>query len=183
MDRNERSRRMTDVANHVDGSIDSVSQLERQAEANVSHPQRLIERITTGLGRSWFVLGVVLVMLAWIVGNGIVAAVGGRPIDAPPFYWLATATSTAGFTATLLILATQNRQARLADRRARLDFQINLLTEQKVAKIIELIEELRRDSPEIPNRHDLEAVTLSLATDPHDIVRRLDEEGVTGSEP
>ncbi len=172
-----------ETPSHVEGSINSVIELQRQAEANVSRPQRWIERVTTAIGRSWFVISVIAATVAWALGNGLVAFSGRTPLDAPPFYWLATVTSTAGFIATLLILATQNRQGRLSERRAHLDFQINLLTEQKVAKIIELIEELRRDSPEVPNRHDLEAVTLGVATDPHEIVRRLDEEGVTALEP
>ncbi len=181
---NERDEpRKPEMPSHVEGSMDSVIELERQAEARASRPQRFIETITVGIGRSWFVLGMLAAVVLWIAANALVALGGGHPLDAPPFFWLATVTSTGSFVATLLILATQNRQARLAERRSRLDFQINLLTEQKVAKIISLIEELRRDSPQIPDRHDSEAHSLSEATDPHAIVQRLDEEGVTGSEP
>jgi uncharacterized membrane protein len=42
------------------------------------------------------------------------------------------------------------------DRRtaAHLDLQINLLTEQKVTKLIRLLEELRADMPGVRTRHD-----------------------------
>jgi uncharacterized membrane protein len=43
------------------------------------------------------------------------------------------------------VLVQQNRQDKLSEQRSHLMLQINLLTEQKIAKLIELIEELRTD--------------------------------------
>ena len=40
----------------------------------------------------------------------------------------------------------QNRMSQLAQHRAHLDLQINLLTEQKVTKILRVIDDIRRDS-------------------------------------
>lgn len=53
------------------------------------------------------------------------------------------------------------------------------LTEQKVAKIIELLEELRRDSPEVRNRVDSEAHEMSIRSDPHAVlgaIKTIDKE-------
>jgi uncharacterized membrane protein len=50
-----------------------------------------------------------------------------------------------------------------------------LLTEQKTRKIIELIEELRRDSPEIVDRHDPEAEQMSAKADPHVVLSVIEE--------
>ncbi len=76
---------------------------------------------------------------------------------------------------TIVILITQNRQARLAERRAQLDLQVNLLAEQKITKLISLVEELRRDLPSVQNRHDPEAEAMQTATDPHAVLEALEE--------
>lgn len=48
---------------------------------------------------------------------------------------------------TSVILITQNRQGKLAKRREHLELQMSMRTEQRTAKIIDLLEELRRDVP------------------------------------
>ena len=49
-----------------------------------------------------------------------------------------------------------------------------MLTEQKAAKIIELLEEMRRDSPTLPDRVDPEAEALKEASDPEIILTALE---------
>jgi uncharacterized membrane protein len=74
---------------------------------------------------------------------------------------------------TTSILATQNRQGRLAKQRMHLDLQVNLLSEQKVAKVIALLEELRRDMPSVKDRDDPQAKAMSEAVDPHAVVSAI----------
>jgi uncharacterized membrane protein len=50
-----------------------------------------------------------------------------------------------------------------------------LLTEQKTLKIIELIEELRRDSPEVDDRIDPEAERMATKADPHAVLGIIEE--------
>jgi uncharacterized membrane protein len=73
------------------------------------------------------------------------------------------------------VLATQNRQQRSAGERALLDLQVNLLAEQKVAKLISLLEELRRDMPDVKNRTDPLAEAMTQSVDPHAVVTALQE--------
>lgn len=47
---------------------------------------------------------------------------------------------------------------------------MSLLTEQRTAKIIGLLEELRRDMPSVHNRLDLEAEALTKTVDPHEVL-------------
>jgi uncharacterized membrane protein len=56
-----------------------------------------------------------------------------------------------------------------------LDLQINLLAEQKTAKLIALVEELRRDLPNVKDRHDPQAAVMEQTTDPHVILGALEE--------
>jgi len=53
--------------------------------------------------------------------------------------------------------------------------EATLLTEQKTRKIIELLEELRRDSPEIPDRLDIEARQMASKADPHEVLAVIEE--------
>ena len=78
-----------------------------------------------------------------------------------------------------VVLIKQNRLAKLEEQRAHLDLQVNLLTEQKVTKIINLLEELRHDLPMVKDRHDAEAMALQQPTDPHVVLAALDEQRET----
>ena len=75
---------------------------------------------------------------------------------------------------TTVVLITQTRQGKLAEQRAQLDLQVRLLAEQKTAKLIALLEELRRDLPEVKNRHDAEAAAMEQSTDPHAILDAIE---------
>ncbi len=48
--------------------------------------------------------------------------------------------------------------------------QLNLVTEQKIAKLISLVEELRTDLPNVKNRDDVEAEVMMHAIDPEAIL-------------
>jgi uncharacterized membrane protein len=81
---------------------------------------------------------------------------------------------------TTIVLIAQNRQTRFEQQRAHLDLQVNLLTEQKVAKVIHLLEELRRDLPMVKDRHDPQAHEMQKRADTAQLASALDEVGLTG---
>lgn len=58
---------------------------------------------------------------------------------------------------------------------AHLDLQVNMLTEQKVSKLIELIEELRRDLPMVKDRRNETAEALQEPADAHEMLQTLHE--------
>jgi uncharacterized membrane protein len=76
---------------------------------------------------------------------------------------------------TIGVLITQNREEKLAEQRAQLSLQVNLLSEQKIAKIIALLEELRGDLPNVRNRYDPEAEVMTEPADPHAVMESLEE--------
>ena len=51
--------------------------------------------------------------------------------------------------------------------------QLNLITEQKIAKLISLVEELRIELPNVKNRSDEEAELMQQATDPQVILEAI----------
>jgi uncharacterized membrane protein len=76
---------------------------------------------------------------------------------------------------TVVILTTENRMSEIEEQRSRLHLQISILAERKTAKIVELLEELRRDMPSVPNRDDAEAQEMTLATNPHQVAAELEK--------
>ena len=89
-----------------------------------------------------------------------------------PFPWLEGALTFIALITATIVLIGQRRQIHLSEQRAHLDLQINLLTEQKVTKIIHLLEELRRDLP-IEDRHDPQATALKQPTDASQVLSAL----------
>nr|QQZ51490.1 DUF1003 domain-containing protein [Phenylobacterium glaciei] len=75
---------------------------------------------------------------------------------------------------TLLILVTQSRDDRLAERREKLTLELALLNEQKSAKIISLLEELRRDAPSIADRRDEESEAMGKPTDAASVLSEIE---------
>ena len=75
---------------------------------------------------------------------------------------------------TIAVLVRQNRLAEVAESRAHLELQVNLLAEQRATKIIMLLEELRRDMPNVSNRHDEHAKTLEAVTNPDDVLAEIE---------
>jgi uncharacterized membrane protein len=91
-------------------------------------------------------------------------------VDAPPFPWLFEALTFLGVVMGILILSTQRRADQLAELREQMTLELASVTERKVAKVIELIEELRRDSPTLKNRTDQEARQMSVRTSPGEVL-------------
>jgi uncharacterized membrane protein len=80
------------------------------------------------------------------------------------------------------ISSSQRLLERLAEQRAHLDLKVTLLTEQKAAKLINLLEELRRDLPNVKNRHDPGAASLQEPMNPDLVLAALDEAQPPGPE-
>lgn len=152
-------------ADPVAQTNEMIAAIHARAEQRVDKHQRAIETITGTLGRPAFLYAVLVVVLAWIGGN--LAARGlGRPVwDPPPFYWLQGVIGLCALLMTIVVLITQNRLGKMAEQRAHLDLQMSLLVEQKATKLIELMEELRRDLPIVQNREDPEAQAMAESAD------------------
>ena len=163
------------LPDHVSQQIDTIATIHARGESDVSVHQRTIEKVTAFLGRPLFLNLTIAAIAVWIGLNLASRRLHISPFDPGPFPLLAWLVSTGGLLLTIVVLITQNRQARLAERRAQLDLQVNLLAEQKIAKVIALMEELRRDLPNVKNRHDAEAEAMSESADAHAVLDALEE--------
>ena len=158
----------------IQQNIDAVVALHNLAEQQVDTHQRTVETLTAWLGRPQFFYGILVGVSLWMLVNLGMRHSVGHAWDEPPFGWLQGAAGLGGLLMTTVVLITQNRQGKLAERREQLDLQMSLLTEQRTAKIIDLLEELRRDMPSVHNRVDPEAEALTRTVNPHEVLATLE---------
>jgi uncharacterized membrane protein len=117
---------------------------------------------------------VVLAIVTWIAANTVALRLGFHPIEPPPFAWLTCWATLTALLATVIILTTQHRQERLTQERAHLDLQVNMVAEEKIAKLIFLVEELRRDLPMVRDRRDSLADAMTEALDVQAVVGEIE---------
>ena len=154
--------------------IDAIAMLHARAESMVERHQHNVEAVTEWIGRPRTLFAVVFVVALWIVSNSLGLRFGASVADPPPFYWLQGAIGLSALLLTIVVLITQNRMGKLAVQREQLDLQISLMVEHRTAKIIQLLEELRRDIPIVRDRVDVEAEVLQRSADPEQILAALE---------
>lgn len=159
----------------ISRNIAAVLAFRSREERKISRSQRILERISLSIGRPLF-LGVILVFVTlWMFADAILRRAGIAELDPPPYFWLQGIVGLGALLTATIVLTKQNRLTKLSEQQAHLDLKVTLLTEQKAAKIIDLLEEMRRDLPNIRNRHDPEAAVLQQAMDPDRVLAALDE--------
>jgi uncharacterized membrane protein len=72
-------------------------------------------------------------------------------------------------------LTTQSGDDRLTQRRELLNLELTILSEQKIAKVVALLEELRQDSPHLHNRVDDLAEAMARPADPQSVIEAMKE--------
>jgi uncharacterized membrane protein len=169
---------------------ETVVAIRARAENQLSLSQRLVEAFTARIGRPSTILFLLFLIGIWMSWNAGEIAQGKHPIDPPPFFWLQGAIALYAALITTFVLATQNREKRHNEQRAYLELQVNLLAEQKTAKIIELLEELRRDMPTVRDRVDRQADAMQQPVDTvavlntlHAMELELEERAAESKEP
>lgn len=162
------------LPDHIGQNIEAIVALHTNAERNVPRHQRILETVSTFLGRPAFLYSSLLVVALWLLPNAL-PDLGLPQFDPPPFDLLQLALGIVALPMTIVVLVKQDRQEKLAEQRAQLSLQLDLLSEQKIAKMIALIEELRRDLPDVKNRYDPEAEEMKQAADPQVVMETLEQ--------
>lgn len=153
----------------ISRNIETIVSLQtREVEDLPMHQQRL-EGIARFFGKPIFMYALVASLAIWILGD-ILHQAGILSFFWPPFNWSDQGLDAAALLISTGVLVRQSRQENFAEQRAQLMLQLNLLSEQKIAKIIELVEELRTDLPQVKERSDSEAQVMREPVDPLEVV-------------
>lgn len=161
----------------ISQNIEAVLDFYTREDQKISPSQRILERISLVLGKPIYLGFILLFVALWMIANTLLRWLGLAAFDPPPFFGLQGLVGLGALLTATVVLTKQNRLAKLAEQRAHLDLKVTLLTEQKAAKLIDLLEELRRDLPNVKNRHDPEAASLKQSMNPDLVLAALDEGG------
>ena len=154
-------------------NVEAIMRLEREAIHNRSPAEKMADRVTSAAGSTPFVILHLVWFGGWVLANlGLIPGV--TPFDRFPFSFLTLVVSLEAIFLTLLVLMSQNRMTREADKRAHLDLQLNMLAEQEATMILRMV---KRIGQHLGLEEDVEeGQQLAEETDVHQLARKLDEE-------
>ena len=158
---------------HIDETVKAIAKLHADHRRQATPLQRVVEEMTAHMGRPRFVGLLTAGIVLWIVANAAMRALHRTPFDSPPYPWLVALGELVALYLTVLILTTQRREHELVELRAQLTLELAITGEQKTAKIIELLEEMRRDNPLMSNRTDAQADEMSTPSNPGSVLDAL----------
>jgi uncharacterized membrane protein len=161
------------LSEQVVKNIETIIGFQAKQEQKLPLRDRAIEKIASFFGKSEFLYLQLLFLISWAICSHLSPQL--LPSSLPKFDLQGMGIDIASLLIATGVLVQQTRQDKLAEQRSHLTLQINLLTEQKIAKLIELIEELRQDLPNIRDRYDWEAQIMKQATDPQVVLDILQE--------
>jgi uncharacterized membrane protein len=153
------------VPDHLNKAVRSVAQLHSDHRGRTTTSQRTVNSIAAVMGRPWFVVLVGFCVLMWISANLIASRLGLESVDPPPFPWLEVVATLFSLFVVMLVLVAQKHEDELNAHRDTLTLELSILSEHKIAKVIQLLEELRRDSPHVEDRVDAQADQMAEPAD------------------
>ena len=134
-------------------TVAELRELEERQRSRESWQEGMADRFTTLTGSIPFVLLNAVWFAIWIVLN-----LPGMPtqFDPLPFSFLTMVVSLEAIFLSVFVLISANAQSVRADHRARVDLEINAITEREVTKLMRLVAELTKhlgmpesDDPEL----------------------------------
>jgi uncharacterized membrane protein len=162
-------------AEHVEETVRSIEQLHAEHRVSASLQQRTVARMTSLVSRPPVVFALATLVVGWIGANTIALALGRSPFDAAPFPWLQGAATLVSLFLVVLVLGAQRHEDEVSDRREMLALELAILSEQKSAKIIRMLEEFRRDHPQMLDRVDREADIMAQPANPRQVLDAIKE--------
>ena len=153
---------------HVD-SIDALAEFHLAHYRGATALQKAIDRLTGLVGTPEVLIVLAAGVAIWM---GVIV---GRGSPQTLFDWLELTGTCGALLVSVLILVTQRREDVLAERRSRLILELAIVADRKSAKIIALLEELRRDHPNVSDRVDSESNDMATPTDVLEVAAAIDE--------
>lgn len=154
-------------------NIEAIARLEHDVLHRRTWTERFSENTVKFIGSIAFLLLNVFLMAGWALVN-VNLIPGLTPFDRFPFGILALVVSAESIILTIFVLISQNRLMRQAEKRAHLDLQVGLLTEQELTVVIQMLHKLCEHAG-VNVDYSKHAETFGEETDVHKIARELDE--------
>lgn len=139
----------------LERNIRTLAERRAREESQAGVQERVAEAITRFTGSMAFVYLHLLAFGAWVLANA--GWLPGVPRFDPSFVGLASFASVEAIFLSTFVLISQNRMATIAEKRAELDLQVNLLAEHEVTRLIAMVEAIaRRLDAGLPQEDELQ---------------------------
>jgi uncharacterized membrane protein len=169
-----RSKINDNLPEQVIKNVETIDRHQVHHQQNTKTDRKIINRIAAVFGRPQFLYFQIVFFTVWI-GCSNLAERNIIAKNFPLFDLHLHGLEIAALMISTEVLIDQTHQEKLSKEQSHLMLQLNLLTEQKIAKLISLVEELRTDLPNVHNRADLEAEIMQQAIDPQAILEVIQQ--------
>ena len=154
-------------------NVEAILRLEDEAVLSRSIAEQVADKVTKSAGSPAFIILHIFWFGGWIIINkGFVPGI--RPFDPFPFSFLTLVVSLEAIFLTLLVLMSQKRMTKEADKRAHLDLQVNMLAEQEGTMILRMLQRIGQHLG-LEKEMDEAVQELAKKTDVHEIAKALDK--------
>jgi uncharacterized membrane protein len=153
-------------------NVERVMALESAEHEKATTADRIADAITAFSGSIRFVWITVLTVGGWIAANLLLPR--RDQLDPFPFPLLTLVLSVEANFHAIFILMSQNRAAKVSDKRSHLDLQLNLLAEQENTKMLLLLTRIGK-AVGAEGCDDEDVEVLAQATQPEALSRQIDE--------
>jgi len=160
------------LADVIDRNISTLLEVRRQLEIRKSPMMKVAGAITGFCGSFLFVYLHIIWFGVWLLWN--TGLLGLEPFDAYPFGLLTTTVSLEAIFLSMFVLINQNRMTELADQRADLDLQVNLLAEYEITKVLRIVDAIS-DHFDIEVGKDPELEELKIQISPDMVLQEMEK--------
>jgi uncharacterized membrane protein len=158
----------------LDENVEAIKGWEEAALHHRSSAEQLSDAITRFAASGPMLAFHVVWFGFWVLAN-VGAIPGVAPFDPFPFALLTTMVSLEAIFLSLFVLASQNRLAHQADKRAHLDLQIDLLAEREMTTVLKLLQDIARHLDVKVSVTPDQIRDLVKKTDIHKLTDKMDE--------
>ncbi len=161
-------------------NVAAIVEMQRKQAAGRTVQDRLAAAMTDFSGSMAFVYIHAVWFGLWVLLNiGILRVPYLTQFDPYPFGLLTLVVSLEAIFLSTFVLIAQNNLSALSERRAELDLHVNLLAEQKTAKVLELLDHIARQLDTMHGQFnytpDAETEALKLSPEPDEVLTVMEE--------
>jgi uncharacterized membrane protein len=160
-------------------NVSAIAEMQQKETSRRSFQDHVAAALTDFSGSMAFVYIHALWFAIWFTLNlGIFHIPGITGFDPYPFGLLTLIVSLEAIFLSTFVLIAQNNLSAVSDKRAELDLHINLLAEQKSAKILELLDKIGQEMDAVYDRFnyrpDAETQALKLSPEPNEVLEVIE---------
>jgi uncharacterized membrane protein len=159
-------------------NIQAIMRIEEEEHRRRSRLDRFADVVSRFAGSAWFPVVHVVWFSVWIGMN-----VSGRThFDPYPFTFLTFLVSLEAIFLSGFILVSQTHSERLAEQRAHLDLQINLLSEEEMTKVLQALSAIARHLNVPGVVDDPDTQQLATSTDVEEVAKAVHDASTSSAQ-